>query len=1185
MSNFDVATRNFMDSSRQTEGVANQIQININVMRTAYAKIAKIEQTTDAALVANGLNDVIRNMREQAETARSSILDSAVEVLRRAHEQLTSLRGFIDQLEDNSNLIYEMSTLDTFLANYNQSFRTLQTAFSDGISLLQSLQINLTTNTFFVPNRVKYIKKINVMQQEEVKNADDPRMQTVNEQVRRVNTILSNFSVFDILVGGSPITSEKLNEMRNKQDEIALAVRNIERQLIYGTNLLRNTGQTLRNILQGIREEEDDTGTIQVLGNCILTTDSVITYFGDILRAKFQAIVNFASHLPLTEIINGLNLLFEAGQQVHTFYRLYKRVVPQLTGKIKELIIHEHEMQQGGSSAQSSLPVPEETDFSIEKLYGLVLRTKLSTNAVFSKFCETHEYKRFLEIPMETPAAIHFKDTTLFDYQILLPLSLATTNALREGFEDSRSLCIVAEAGMGKSYMMYYTLGCLFATMEQDWTFVFCDNNVVKLYEDCIRYFINTQQVSEEDARNTIRCFDSPAALIDMNRISRPQISNLNLQSDLDRLSILAQEKVRLQRAFLMDLSTPTNYNILSNYLNPDPNKQPYNPTGSANCVTFIELLRRTDAYSALTAFYNQSTLIFDWNDARPKKWFVWIILEAVRAANGNPQILGNIGQFLSSKISTQELVNFSQWCDKYLIVIPEYEAVMTECREVTIRIHDFPGLDEYIPGASQVFLTARNEMDLAQQLNFQACMPLNDLNPELHRMNSSIDGMKVVFCSYDSNALSVYHSFINDLIQSGRRFNLILDEVDRIYSGSASTNQLEKQKMDGFKELMNFPAVKNMLGLTATTDFHLQPQFSLITALPNQMENLKISDVYSMYSKYYGIPITLQPPLNCENFSTDAGFMESMVTGSYKEYTILEMCVKHLLANILKFGAEASILAFVHALTDIDVVIGNILPRFLTLTGQAIQIPDTNQTITIQHVVDELPSDGPDTQIAETVCYTVRMIVTSEGTNSHCDFRLAVLRGANDASKLQKVMPLLQNIETDSEGNESRKNPFIPCICIVSAEKFDRGHDFFNFRSLIKFGHVSGPPSNFNWVQVKQINGRIRRVRSQKFFEIQGVGFFWYHPEEEDAFNYQQILNYIKEFEEAKTSVSRSNPIVLFMLILMLGAQRSRVAQFIANAAASSTSIQAADAMSVSRAEQSLFSDLSVKLLQFYAF
>ena len=1197
MSHSDVAQRTFIDFSRHTEGLANQIQINLNVMRTAYSKIAKTEFTNNAVVIVQGLAAVIERMRFEAVDAEENILRSANAALSTAHENLELLRDRLQTIGDNHLLMQSMSRLEIFLKVYNESFAELNAAFKKGTELLQSLQFVPSQNTFFAPNKVKYIKKINVKQEEfaKIRNCttydQDSRVQTINNQLNILNSILSQFFVFEILQEGTPLTSTKLQKMQKEQETIALAAKNMERQLIYGTKLLKNTGSTIRNHLNVLKDErdEDDTETEQAVALCILATDAVIEFFGNILRQRFQAIVNFASNLPLTEIISELTQLFRAGQRVTDFYIAYKKHMVELMGITEELIIHEAEASSGGSSAQSSLRAPEETDFSIEKLYGLVLSSNLSTKDVFTRFCVTHEYHPFLGLSMETPGPIHFKNTSLFDYQILLPLSLATTNALREGSDDSRSLCIVAEAGMGKSYMMYYTMGCLNSTMEQDWTFVFCDNNVVKLYEECINYFVLTQQITQQDARNKIRCFDSPAAMrFDLNRISRPQISNLKLQSDLDRFSSLAQEKVRLQRAFLMNLSEDRNKSILRNYLG-------QYSAQAKTCQVFNELLLTRDPFTALFTFYRTNTINFDWNARQPQKWFVWIIDTCIDQARGRPVILSKIGKFLADKISENELLNFSQWCDTHLIPIPEYSAVMTECETLKTQIRDSPGLDTVIPGASQVFGVARNDIDLAAQLNYQACMTLSDLRIALRQMNTNINGMKVVFCSYDSNALPVYFDFIQDLSDSNRRFNLILDEVDRIYSGAnASTNQFELEKWARFKALMNAPAVKNMLGLTATTDFNLRPEFSLITALPNEMESLPIDEVYQLYSEYYKIPIPLKRPYNCENFSTDAGAMESVMAGSFNESTILEMCLKHLIKNIDNFGRESSILAFVHGLAHIDYVIKDILPTFLDL-GAQISLPgDPDTTVEFITLTDELPSEShdPDAQFVETVCYSVTMRVSRGERRTDYPFHLAVLRGSNDAAKLKTVMPILQNIATDADGNEYRKQPFIPCICMVSAEKFDRGHDFFNFRSLIKFGDVSGPPPNQNWAQVKQINGRIRRVKSQKFFETQGVGFFWYHPEEKDSSSYQYILNYIKEFEETKTHFSKSNEIVYVMMILMLGAQSSRLLQLIASADASSTPIVTTSVqsdgnvvMGGTRAEQSLFSELSVKLLQFYAF
>ena len=48
----------------------------------------------------------------------------------------------------------------------------------------------------------------------------------------------------------------------------------------------------------------------------------------------------------------------------------------------------------------------------------------------------------------------------------------------------------------------------------------------------------------------------------------------------------------------------------------------------------------------------------------------------------------------------------------------------------------------------------------------------------------------------------------------------------------------------------------------------------------------------------------------------------------------------------------------------------------------------------------------------------------------------------------------------------------WIPNICFVPA-----GHDFLNFRSLLKFGDVT---NQYKWQELKQINGRIRHIRCE---------------------------------------------------------------------------------------------------------
>lgn len=171
-------------------------------------------------------------------------------------------------------------------------------------------------------------------------------------------------------------------------------------------------------------------------------------------------------------------------------------------------------------------------------------------------------------------------------------------------------------------------------------------------------------------------------------------------------------------------------------------------------------------------------------------------------------------------------------------------------------------------------------------------------------------------------------------------------------------------------------------------------------------------------------------------------------------------------------------------------------------------------------------------------------------------------------------------------------------CICFVSAEKYGRGTDFQNFRSMCMIGtkfylskSIASPSGNNDIVSagtiLKQMIGRIRRIYSQVNFDFKGVVYTWLvEPDENSA------ADQIKAFSINTTLKQFGNTPSSIMLAWLLinggvGANNLSKALLIFNGAMTKDSNKkqrrAISDLSSSRSEVALYQMMSQSLLQFF--
>jgi hypothetical protein len=286
---------------------------------------------------------------------------------------------------------------------------------------------------------------------------------------------------------------------------------------------------------------------------------------------------------------------------------------------------------------------------------------------------------------------------------------------------------------------------------------------------------------------------------------------------------------------------------------------------------------------------------------------------------------------------------------------------------------------------------------------------------------------------------------------------------------------------------------IKYILGLSATINQSIETIFhNNITCLPNVLyyKNEYSGDTQSVetqnfFEKHYNIPVVLTPKR--EEYETIIDPVYIPVDNIQSEFIVNQAIAEYQSNEINYDRYERSILVFVKDESILD----DIARYISTIDNSILKENSTNSNLF---------------QIGKVLFATIK-------------------RGDNGIR--DRILETVQNGKRNKNHKWEKTSILHDSILFIS-DHFSRGFDFINFRSLLKFG-------NFDVSQLKQMNGRPRRIDSQPNFNRKGVQYKWFIEN-----NYKPTAKVEREkyynFEMSKSNLGQKNPLIILLCFWFAG-------------------------------------------------
>lgn len=729
------------------------------------------------------------------------------------------------------------------------------------------------------------------------------------------------------------------------------------------------------------------------------------------------------------------------------------------------------------------------------------------------------------------PSPSHFNSieqiqstSDLFDYQILMGLNIY--------FEDSKIgnshlNFILLETGMGKSYIMFlHALVCAIDFGEP--VFVFCSNNVVDMFKQCVRFLREVAFMEENDIYDRVVCFDDPTS----ENKTRLQIQSRDLQYNLDKLKSISQNITSyIENNINVDFDKHiiqyfhnTNWKpkfghkpraqetielLKSQHLSPEELSKTIDSISEFKdddaiintCIaTVIERIPMcpnmsiadiaTDIFETLDSFSIQDGSIDGMN------WLLHLYC-----------VLRNTGSYVvevEDNMETDELVAF-QAKETYtlsgLYMFPKEfklenthidrlnrkliqsfkEGKLDVINQVCKNIRGSP-IESHVTSFQTHINTMYADSDYIKTFKMEH-KDLNILNQhseivkrlgqaitlDKSKVDSYLDhARKIIFRTYTSIWETSYSEYINHFTPR----MCIFDEADAF----------EHHHMINWAKTAN---IEYILGLSATINQSIESIFNQkITCLPNVLyyknehtNELESVETQQFFEKYYNIPVVLRP------------------TNEYE--TIID---------------------------PVYIPVDNIQPKFIVEQAfaeyQSNQQYDEYERSILVFVKDESILDD----IARYIYDIDNSILKENSTNSNLfqieKLLLATIK-SGDIGMRDRILEIVQNGKRNKNHRWEKTSILYDSILFIS-DTFSRGFDFINFRSLLKFG-------NFDASQLKQMNGRPRRINSQPNLKMKGVQYKWFIEKSHENEAYIARTSY-NEFEMSKSMLGQKNPLIILL-------------------------------------------------------